>query len=112
MKARGPEKSNKHTKTSQVAPVVKNLPVNAGDASNESDPWVRKIPWSRKRQPTPLFLPKSHGQRSLVDYSPWGRKELDMTGHACVLNTIKGGTLFLLTVVLLSPGVYRLIYIQ
>ena len=39
-----------------------------------------KIPWRRKWQPTPVFLPeKSHGQRSLVDYSPWGRKESDMT---------------------------------
>ena len=38
------------------------------------------IYWSRKWQPIPLFLPgKSHGQRSLVGYSPWGRKELDMT---------------------------------
>ena len=44
------------------------------------DPWVRKIPWSRKCQPTPVFLPgKSHGQRSLVGYSSWGLKELDMT---------------------------------
>ena len=44
------------------------------------DPWVRKIPWKRKWQPTPVFLPgKSHGQRSLVDYSPRGLKELDMT---------------------------------
>ena len=35
------------------------------------DPWVGKIPWSRKWQPTPVFLPgKSHGQRSLADYSP------------------------------------------
>ena len=43
-------------------------------------PWVRKIPWRRKWQPTPVFLPgKSHGQRSLVSYSPWGCKELDMT---------------------------------
>ena len=43
-------------------------------------PWVRKIPWRRKRQPTPLFLPgKSHGQRSLVGYSPWGPQESDMT---------------------------------
>ena len=43
-------------------------------------PWVGKIPWSRKWQPTPVFLPgKSHGQRSLVGYSPWGRKEPDMT---------------------------------
>ena len=44
------------------------------------DPWVRKIPWRRKWQPTPVILPgKSHGQRSLVDYSPRGLKESDMT---------------------------------
>ena len=42
------------------------------------NPWVRKIPWRRKWQPTPVFLPgKSHGQRSLAGYSPWGRKESD-----------------------------------
>ena len=36
--------------------------------------------WSRKCQPTPVLLPgKSHGWWSLVDYSPWGREELDMT---------------------------------
>ena len=39
------------------------------------DPWVRKIPWRRARQPTPVFLPgESHGQRSLVDYSLWGHR--------------------------------------
>ena len=85
------------------------------------DPWVRKIPWRRAWQPTPVFLPKeshglrslrgrvrcnlahkhtgklrmllikvtykqqisykqkSHGRRSVVGYSPWGRKESDMT---------------------------------
>ena len=44
------------------------------------DPWVRKIPWRRKWQSTPVFLPgKSHGQKSLVGYSPWGRKESDIT---------------------------------
>ena len=44
------------------------------------NPWVGKIPWRRKWQPTPVFLPgKSHGQKSLVDYSPWGCKELDTT---------------------------------
>ena len=43
------------------------------------DPWVGKIPWKRKWQPIPVFLPgKSHGQSSLVGYSPWGCKELDM----------------------------------
>ena len=44
------------------------------------DPWVRKIPGRRKWQPTPVLLPgKSHGLRSLVAYSPWGRKESDTT---------------------------------
>ena len=43
-------------------------------------PWAGKIPWRRKWQPTPLFLPgKSHGQRSLVGCSPWGHKELGTT---------------------------------
>ena len=38
--------------------------------------WVGKIPWRRARQPTPVFLPgESHRQRSLVGYSPQGRKE-------------------------------------
>ena len=45
------------------------------------DPQVGKTPWSSKWYPTPVFLPgKFHGQRSLVGYSPWGCKELDMTG--------------------------------
>ena len=45
-------------------------------------PWVRKIPWIRKWQPTPVFLPgESHEQRSLAGCSPWGHKELDMTKH-------------------------------
>ena len=44
------------------------------------NPWARKIPCSRKWHPIPAFLPgKFHGQRSLVGYSPWGHKELDMT---------------------------------
>ena len=44
------------------------------------DSWVEKIPWRRKWQPTPVFLPgKFHGQRSLVGSSPWGCKESDMT---------------------------------
>ena len=39
-----------------------------------------KIPWRRKCQPTPVLLPgESHGWRSLVGYSPRGRKESDMT---------------------------------
>jgi len=43
------------------------------------DPWVGKIPWRQKLQPTPVFFPgKFHGQRSLVGYSPWGHKESGM----------------------------------
>ena len=39
------------------------------------EPWVRKIPWRRKWQPSPVFLPgESPGQRSLAGYSPWGRR--------------------------------------
>ena len=44
------------------------------------NPWVGKIPWRRKQQPTPVFLPgKFHGQRSLAGYSLWGLKESDTT---------------------------------
>ena len=68
----------------QVALMVKNLPANAGDVRDASSiPGSRKIPWRRKWQPTPVCLPgESHGQRSLVGYSPWGGKESDMTEHA------------------------------
>ena len=56
-----------------VALVVKNPPANAGDVDSISE--LGTIPWRRKWQPTPVFLPgKSHGQRSLVGSSPWGRK--------------------------------------
>ena len=44
------------------------------------NPWVGKIPWRRKWQPTPVLLPgKFHGWRSLVGYSLWGRKESNTT---------------------------------
>ena len=44
------------------------------------NPQVKNIPWRRKWQPTPVFLPgEFHGQRSLVVYSAWGCKELDTT---------------------------------
>ena len=45
------------------------------------NPWVGKIPWRRVWQPTPVLLPgKSHGQRSLVDYSSQDHRESDTTG--------------------------------
>ena len=47
------------------------------------DPWVRKIPWRRKWQPTPIFMPeKFHGQSRLAGYRLWGHKASDMTEHA------------------------------
>ena len=63
----------------QVAQWVKNLPTNAGHVrDNGFNPWVTKIPWRRKWQLTPVFLPgEFHGERSLVGCSPWGHKELD-----------------------------------
>jgi len=43
------------------------------------NPWVGKIPWRRKWQPTPVFLPgKFLGQKSLVGYNPWNLKESNM----------------------------------
>ena len=41
-------------------------------------------------QPTPVFLPgKFHGQRSLVDYSPWACKKSDTTDHAVILTILR-----------------------
>ena len=46
-------------------------------------PWVRKMPWRRAWQPTPVFLPgKSHGRRSLAGYGPQGWKGSDRTEWA------------------------------
>ena len=54
------------------------MSADAGDTG--SIPRSGKYPGGGKWQPTPVFLPeKSHGQRSLVGYSPWGCKESDMT---------------------------------
>ena len=57
---------------SPVTQRIKNLLAMPGP-----DSWVVKIPWRRKRQLTAIFLPvKSHGQRSLMSYSPWGLKDM------------------------------------
>ena len=54
------------SKDTQVVLVVKNPSANAGDVGDRSAPWVEKIPWRRKWQPTPVFSPiKSPRQRSL-----------------------------------------------
>ena len=65
------------TRASLVAQRLKCLPARQETGFN---PWVRKIPWRRKWQPTPVFLPReSHGQRSLVGHSPRGLKGSDTT---------------------------------
>ena len=70
----------RNQRASLVAQMIKKL-----SALQETGfyPWVRKIPWRMKWQPTPVFLPgKSYGQRSLVVYSPWVRR----FGHDWVTN--------------------------
>ena len=60
-------------RASQMVIVVKNLPANAGNIRDAGSIPVGKMPWTRARQPTPVFLPgESHGQRSLAGYSPLG----------------------------------------
>ena len=71
-------------RASLVAQWVKNLPA-------EQEIRVRSLGWEdpleRKWQPTPVSLPgKSHGQRSLVGCSPWGRKELGTTEQLTLMD--------------------------
>ena len=62
--------------------VVKNPPANAGDLGSED-------PLEKEWQPTPAFLPgESHGQRSLVGYSPWGCKASDTTELVMIIYDI------------------------
>ena len=65
-----------------MVPVVKNLSADAGDKRLRFNPWVGKIPWRKKWQPAPVFLPgKFHGQKGLVGYSLWYCEELDKSEH-------------------------------
>ena len=61
--------------------MVKNPPTHTGQIRGKGlIPGVRKIPWSRKWQPAPVFLPgESHGKRSLAGYSLYGHEESDTT---------------------------------
>ena len=62
------------------ASVVKNMLAVQETQETLIQSRVWKIPWRRKWQPTPVFLPENpQGQRSLVGYSPGGCKQLDMT---------------------------------
>ena len=76
---------------------AKKLSAHAGDVRDTGQmPWLGKIPWRRKWQPTPIFLPgESHGQWSLAGYTLWGRKKSDMTevtyhAHSVVVKILKG----------------------
>ena len=76
-----------------MALVIKNSPANAGDVRCRLDPWVGKIPWRRKWQPTPVLLPEeSHGQRTLVGYSPYGCEESDTAEATAGTHAQIGGT--------------------
>ena len=74
---------------------------------------VQQIPWRRKWQPTPVFLPgKFHEQRSLVGYSPWGHKESDTTEWLLFLfflSTCLSLIFFPISVLLLTTDYWRLI---
>ena len=79
MELREAEASVREVGVSLVALVAKNPSANRCPRQGFS-PWVRKSPWRRAWQPTPVFLPgESHGQESLAGYSPWGHKDSDMT---------------------------------
>ena len=81
--------------------MVKDLLTSAGDLIDTGlIPGLGRCPKGGIGNPTgtPVFLPeKSHGQRKLAGYSPWGQKELDMSEHAyahmCTYTVIKGQSL-------------------
>ena len=74
---------------SQVVLMVKNPPTNAGDIRDMSSV-LGRIPWSRKWQPAPVFLPgKFHGQRNLAGCSPWDCKESTTTEHTSMQLSLK-----------------------
>ena len=92
--------------------VVKNLPANGG---NPRDPcfhlWVGKIPWSRKWQLVPVFLPgEFHEQRNLAGYSPWGHRESDTTEwltlslYFLLLGVWPDSTLYSIILLFVSPS--------
>ena len=67
-----------YLRASLVTQLVKILPALQEILSGEGN--GNPLPWRREWQSTPVFLPgKSHGQTSLVGYSPWGGKESDTT---------------------------------
>ena len=72
------------------------------DVRSGFDPWIRKIPWRRAWQPTPVFLSgESHGQESQASYSPQGCTESDMneaTWHLAYKITLSNWIKFLMVI--------------
>ena len=91
----GIKQKSKELRASQLVLVVNYPPANAGNQKRlRFNSWARKIPWRRKWQPTPVFLPaESHGQRNLAGYSPWGSKESDMTEQLLLKHPFMGHSL-------------------
>ena len=77
--------------TSLMAQSVRNLQCGR----HGFNPRVRKIPWRREWQPTPVFFPREfHGQKSVADYSPWGCQGLGTTEQLTLTfreKSVKGG---------------------
>ena len=77
------------------------------------DSWVEKIPWRKKCQPTLVFLPgKSHGQRSLVGYSPQDCKESDMTEQVTHKRTVDISICYTERVAYIADTYIYIVYIQ
>ena len=70
-----------------MALAVKNPPANAADVRHGFDPWVRKIPWRRKWQPIPVFLPgespltEDPGRLQFIESQSWTQLKRLSTDH-------------------------------
>ena len=72
-------------------------------------PGSGRFPWRREWLPTPVFLPgESHGQRSRVDYSPWGHRESDMTERLTLSLSVESCREGTWKCLVLSPGLESL----
>ena len=85
--------------------MVKNLPANVEDSRCKFDPCALEIPWRRKWQTSPVFLPrKPHEQRSLACYHPRGCRESDMTEQLSTHNSTLQSVLHITILDLITVG--------
>ena len=93
-------------RASRVALVGKTLPASAGGKRQEFGPWVRKTPWRRPWQPTPVRLPgESHGQSSRLQSVGLQRVKHDWSGLAHTHATDKKRILMFTKYVLVSKEI-------